>query len=264
MQITLRILIFTFCFAAFISCSNKSTGPDPEEAPTIPQLQSEAARPDVSFFQDNQPKEFTGVANAETNNFYSAKIVASTLIVNHIQFYSSFIEAARNEEPSYDNGTWEWSYSYSYEGMSVDMRLTAQDTGGQTDWALYWTLESEEVSFEDYRVLEGTVNNDGTEGSWTFNTLAPGSNEEIPAISYTYQITSDTEKTVTAEYFDESGVVIGTMNYEEDQPDYLLTITNSGSDDVMIYWNTETNEGYFQEGSEQRCWDSNFQDVPCN
>lgn len=265
MRVSSKLLILPLCVAIFIGCSDKSsTGPDPEEAPSIPQLQSEAAQPDVSYFQNNQPKAGNGALQSETTNFYSAKAVATTMTIGQLMFYDTFIEAARNQDPSYDGDMWNWEYSYTFEGATVAMKLTAENVGDKTNWALYWTVDSEEMSFTDYKVMEGTANNDGTEGNWTFNSLNPDTNEETPAIVYKYTVSSETQKTITANYFDETGSSIGTMDYDENQPDYLLTITDPTTDGITIYWNTDTKEGYFQEGTEKRCWDSNFEDTPCS
>ncbi len=254
--------------ALIIGCKDGGTGADPGEPPSLPELKHEDAQMDVSFFQQNNPKE-TVKTILSTNNFNAAKSIALGFsgAFTSIQLYEAFLQPVSNEGATFDDGVWEWKYSYNYEGVSVEIRTTAEETEQNIEWAMYWSYnDGEGNSYENYKVFEGTVSQDGSTGSWTFNILNPDGAQEVPGLVYNWEIISETEVDLTTELFDESGNATATFTYEENQPDYTLDINYQGdnsSEDAVVYWNTETNEGYIEQGGSRCSWNSDFQDTSC-
>ncbi|TYP92744.1 hypothetical protein LX73_2108 [Fodinibius salinus] len=261
--ITYTILIGLM--VALLGCSDDSTGPDPSEAPQLPELQNEEAKMDVSFFKNTNPKALATASSATTQNYTDAKNTAigasSTLLYGNT--YQGFLSAAGQQQPNYNNGVWEWTYSYSYQGTSLEIRTTAEELNNKVEWAQYWTYDdSQGNSYNDYKIFEGTVSNDGSTGNWTFNVLDPNGTQEIPAIVSKYDITSDTQRELTAKFYDSSGSLTGTYKYVQDGAEHTLTIsTVSSSSDVIVFWNTDTGAGYIQENGTKHEWDSNQQDI---
>lgn len=250
--------------AALLGCGDNSTGPDPSEAPELPELQNEQAQMDVSFFQNTNPKALAAAASATTNNYedgQSTALGASGIFLNG-NTYQGFISAAGQQDPSFNNGVWEWTYSYSYQGTSLEIRTTAEELNNEVRWAQYWTYsDNEGNSYDDYKIFEGTVSNDGSSGSWTFNALDPNGTQEIPAIETSWEITSDTQKELLAEFYDNSGNLVGTYEYIQDGAEHTLTISPVGESPVIVFWNTDTGAGYIQRDGTQYNWNSNQQDV---
>lgn len=247
-------------------CGDDSTGPDPGEAPSLPTIQNQEAQPDVSFFQENQPKVTDKEVTAETSNYYaaqrSATSAASFFAMN--SFYGSFLSPASGEEPTFENGQWIWSYNYTYEGVTAEFRLTAEEVPDGYNWAMFISYDDGQGnSIDDYKVMEGTTSADGKEGDWTFNSINEETNQETAYYKTSWVITSDTQKEMSFQFY-ESGSVAAQGDYSEDQPEYTLTLNYTDQADMIIFWNTETNSGYISQGGEKQCWDENFQDVSCS
>lgn len=254
--------------AGLIACGDNSTGPDvdPEDAPEFPQVQNEEAQPDFSFFENNQPEKVQGEALAETNNFYEARSVAisNQVTFSFANFYSGFLLAGSDEDPDFEDGEWVWEYSYSYENESISIKVTAQEVSNGHEWAMYWDYSDGDVSVENYKMFEGFVSTDGNSGEWVFNTFVDETSEEQIAYTSSWNVSSDTEKNMEVKWYDESEEVMFTATYEEDQPEYLVTVINSDEADQVLFWNTDTQVGYYEIDNERLCWDENFQDTECN
>ncbi len=264
---SLKNIVLFGVLLGLMACGDNSTGPDPSEAPSFPEVQSEQAQPDVSFFENNQPKVFSDMPSTEsTDNYYVARnwAISSSYTFAFAGSYAGFLMAGNENDVAYEDGVWVWEYSYQYENESVSLKLTAEDVPGGYKWAMYWSFNDGETSIKDYKVMEGTVSEDGSEGSWTFNTLNTDTNQEQLAYTSEWTVSSNTESTMTVQWYDDSGTTSFTANYDKNEPDHTMTYTNPNDPDITLYWNTDTNEGYYQEGSEKRCWDENFADVTCS
>jgi hypothetical protein len=262
------VILFIAVMITFVGCKDNGTDADPGEPPSLPELQKEEAQMDVSFFEENNPKSAANII-LETNNFNSAKnvVLGFSGAFATSQLYEGFLQPVNGAEATFEDGVWEWTYSYNYEGVSVEIRTTAQEIGENIEWAMYWSYDDGEGnSYNDYKIFEGTVSKDGTTGTWSFNILDPEDTQEVPGLKYSWEIISDTEVNLTAELFDGSGNSEATITYEENQPDYMLDVTyhgDSSNENTVVYWNTETNEGYIEKDGTRCNWDSNFQDTSC-
>ncbi|PAU93568.1 hypothetical protein CK503_10450 [Aliifodinibius salipaludis] len=263
-----KYVAFIVLIVGLMACGDDSTGPDvdPGDAPEFPQVQNEEAKPDFSFFEDNQPKVVKGESLAETSNYYDARSVA---LANQYTFafanvYSGFLLAGSNEDADFEDGMWVWAYSYSYQNETVSIKTTAEEVANGYQWAMYWSYDDGETSFEDYKVMEGIVSEDGSSGEWKFNILNPDTNEEVLAYNSEWEVISDTENNMSVKWYDETGNSTLTVEYNEDQPEFYMTFTYPDESDVVLFWNTDTNEGYYDEGGDRRCWDENFEDISCS
>ena len=250
--------------AGLVACGGNSDS-DPGDPPSLPEVQNEEASPDISYFETNQPNSAT--STSETANYSDARsfVLNNFSVYQGGQTYSAFLTSASGQNADFEDGQWVWTYSFSYEGQSLELRLTAEETNEGYEWALYMSFDDGQGnSIEDYLAMEGTTAQDGSEGDWTFNALNPETNQEQKALTSSWEIISDTEKNMTVELFNDSGDVIITSMYEENEPDHTLEYILSDADNVTVYWNTNTETGYIIRGGTKKCWDSSFQNVPCS
>lgn len=257
-------ILFCLCFLGVLGCGNdNATGPDPGEPPTIPSL--EMAEPDISFFQENQQQGKSNAGDAHSFSTARQTVIGGAFQIMIGSFYGSFLNQASTEDAEFNDGVWEWSYSSSFEGMYAEYKTTAEElSNGSVRWAVYWTIDDGERSFEDYKMMEGTVTEDGSEGDWTFNSLNSETNQETPAIISKWKVDSDTEKKLSIELFsgDDGKTEI---DYEQDGSVYTMIFSSSSQqNDVTVIWNTETGAGSINQEGVKSCWDSNFQDVACS
>ncbi|MDZ7657835.1 hypothetical protein [Fodinibius sp.] len=263
-----KYLFFIALFMGMVACGDDSTGPDvnPSEAPAFPQILSEEMQPDFSFFEDNQPKNFASNALAETNNYYGARNIAlaNQFVFTFASIYTPLLLAGSAEEADFEDGMWVWEYSYNYENKSVSVRVTAEEMANDYEWNMYWSYNDGETSVEDYKILEGIISPDGKSGEWIFNTLDENTSEERIAYTSAWDITSDSEKMMDVNWYDENGEVGLSANYEANQSDHLFNMLYTDEPDHSINWNSETNEGYHESDGNQLCWDESFQDIACD
>jgi len=259
-------LLIVILFVGITGCGS-STSSEPEEPPQTPNL--EQGQPDVSYFQNNNPKTSEVTS---TNNFSQARgvVLFNSIFFNFGQNYGIFLNETDQTEATYNNGVWEWTYSSSYAGVSADYRAIAEELSNSIRWALYWSYDDGQGNgYEDYKIFEGTVANDESTGDWTFNALDTELEEEIPFITSSWNKTSDTEKEITLEMFgnamdDKTSEKTATINYERNGADYTMELDFTDGENYLVTWNTDTNTGSISvDGDVPKCWDENFQDVPC-
>lgn len=267
-RISYTVLI-AILFIGMIGCGGDSTGPDPEEAPSLPSIMNQEAQPDVSYFENNQPKVADyNEMSADTSNYYAARtVVLSTSSLFGMQsFYRSFITVAQTQEPSFEDGKWVWTYTASVDQATGEWRLTAEEVSNGYKWALFLSVTDSDgnVVYDDYKVLEGTTTPDGSEGSWTFNTIDVETGKEAKVYTTSWLVTSDTEKEWSFKFFEE-GSVSAQGDYNENKPEHTLNLNLSNEGDYEIFWNTDTMKGYIiQPDGEKLCWDDSFVNVSCS
>lgn len=252
----------------FLGCSS-STGPDHGDPPSLPKLQNEKAKPDFSYFQQNNPKVSGTTMSGEYSNYYLAQTSALSVstFFSLADMYTGFMSSASSQDAKYNDGVWEWKYSYNYQGQSIEIRLTSKNVTDGYKWAMYWSYDTGTgVSFDNYKVLEGTSSQDGSNGDWTFNSLTPETNETIAVLVSQWNVTSDTKRTMSLKVYDDTGSLSGTIVYEQDGSANTITFnsTDSGGSSITIFWDTDTQTGYFMEDGNKNCWDSNFANTPCS
>ncbi len=248
---------FLALIIVFSACSDSGTGVD-EVAPEIPNL--EEGIPEFGFFK-SKVKDHAEILAGE--NFIIAATLTSSIEAIMTGFSSlptSFTASAEGVDASLENGVWVWSYTSSGAGASVTIRLTAEVKTEQTDWAMYLSATSSELSFDDYKFIDGFVKNTSNEGQWNFYNFDAQSSS--PVMSYNWDIESDTDATFTITFGESS---FSGLEYVKDLPDNTLTITDENSATSVIYWDSNTGTGYFQNSTQgQVCWDENGDNVSCS
>jgi hypothetical protein len=118
--------------------------------------------------------------------------------------------------------------------------------------------------------MEGTTQNDGLTGSWTFNTFDDQSDTPIPFLTSSWVTDGESESEITIEILGDGSSGDVTISYDKAGSEFLMLVTQdeAGSENIEIGWNTDTNLGYIQLGSDEPlCWDSSNNtvvDVTCS
>ncbi|MCW9705989.1 hypothetical protein [Fodinibius salsisoli] len=265
-QLSYAFLILLFTISLSGCGGDNSTGPETEgDPPTIPDL-TEVAQPDISFFEENNPQGTKGrqILNDDYSAYSSArfKAIFGTFFASLGQIYMGYLNPAYNEAANFEDGTWEWSYNYSAEGQSVSTRFTAEQQAGSTNWAMFISFDDGQGGgFDNYKVMEGNTTDDGTEGEWTFYVLDQSGEA---AASTEWNATSDTERTLTTEIFDDGALDV-TFTYEQNGADHTMTFTEAGNSDTdTVFWNTDSQTGYVMEDGSKLCWDANLMNTTCS
>ncbi|NGP89978.1 hypothetical protein [Fodinibius halophilus] len=265
----IKYFVVLILFTGLMSCGSDSTGPDPSEAPSVPsKIISEEAKPDVSFFEEEQSKQLTGGNTASTENYNAAKYTALSIsgIASMNALYSGFMSPASSTEPEFKDGKWVWEYTHTNPetGDTGTFRLEAKEISEGHKWAMYLSMDTSEFSVENYKVFEGTTSSDGSEGEWIFNSidLEETGTQEVKAFSSSWVITNEDKMETSFEFYDKEGRVQIDGGYTKDAPEHTLAVdyADSQQSNVKIYWNTENNTGYILQGTECKGWDSSFQD----
>ena len=260
------IKIVTFCLIIFglVACSDNATDTDTPEPPEIPELQQ--YQPETGYFDSSTQKMSV---QAGTGYNAAAQIVQGTVepMFSTAGVYLPFFSQAQNSEPIYNDGVWEWTYTYNQFGQTAEIRLTAEtnESTGSVNWSLYLsTSSSDGMNFDDYQFMTGSTALDGSGGSWNIYPYEPGGADD-PVITFDW--TRQDEDNYTASYAINTSGTSTTFNitYTEEGPEHTLEVVSAdGEHDLVIYWNTDTGTGYIdQAGSDRICWNSNYENVPC-
>lgn len=251
------LFLFLLTSALILSACSDSNSTNNEEPPEVPDLTT--ARPDLDYFNTNSK----AIEKALSENFQLAKNLTASmesLIIGFSSLPESYMSTAQNADATFDNGVWTWVYSASGGGASVSIRLTAEVTKSKTNWAMFLTLNSQEVNFDNYKYLDGFIQNDGQSGEWSFYPFYMESS--VPVMTYDWNIESDEKASFTITV-DQQSTSNSTFSYVKDSPDNTITITQSTSTSI-IYWNDATQEGYYQaDGEDRYCWDATSNNVTC-
>lgn len=249
--------LFLVILFVSLACSDSGTSVEDELAPEIPDLSQ--GIPEFDFFKGKVASE---IEKATGENFVVASSLTAAVEAIMIGFSAlptSFTASAEGVDASFNNGLWEWSYTSAGAGASVTIRLTAEVKVLQTDWAMYLSASSAEISFDNYKFIDGFVKNTSNGGEWNFYEFEGESTS--PVMSYTWDIENETDATFTVTFGESS---FSSLTYVKDLPDNTLTITDDDSAESIIYWNSDTSTGYFQNSQQgQVCWDENGDNVAC-
>ncbi|MEP1152445.1 MAG: hypothetical protein JXR20_11945 [Balneola sp.] len=251
-NISIKSLILLLTSILIVSaCSDDSPSGEP---PSIPDLSS--VRPSFDFF--NQNNKAAKVAGENFQLAQSLTFTMESLITGFSSLPESFIQSAQNEDAELIDDVWTWDYSASGQGSSISIKLTAEETNSQVNWAMYLSVNTQEQSFENYKFFDGHVKNEGKEGEWNFYSFEEESTSAV--MTYDWLITSETEASFNITFDDAS---FSTMSYNKNTPDNTLTI-NGDNETTVIFWNSSTGTGYFDTSGEDRvCWDSSSNNTPC-
>lgn len=264
--ITLALFFFSACSDSGTDAIEDNDNPNPiEEAPALPNL--EYSQPDISYFEN------TSVQNkAISNNFLFAKnlVMSFSSLNSFVTLYTNIIASAPQEEGSFDNGVWEWTYNFSFEGVTSEIRITASESANGFTWEIFISLDDGEISIEDYKLMEGTTQDEGLSGSWTLNSPEPETDTPIPFLTTSWETDGETVSQIITEFFDESGSIDNlSISFERNDNEYLMNMdfADASEDKFEIFWDTAAAFGYIKEGNDDPlCWNSSESviDISCD
>ena len=261
------VSLFIALTVVVTSCGDSGTNSPEDPPPTLPTF--EYSQPDVSYFENTTPK-----AKSASPNYIAARniVLGYSSITNFGQLYGSFIQSAQASEARFNDGIWEWTYGYSFQGVSSEFRMTAEESGGTTSWSIYWSAnDGQGMSFENYNLMNGTTQNEGLTGDWTFYSLDPTTNTSTPLYTSTWTTDGESESNIEIEISDSDDSSDNlTIIFEQIGSEFILNgnYVDTEQNDIEIFWNPDVEHGYMQEESDERlCWDSSsetIEDVNCS
>jgi len=227
--------------------STSSDGPDVGEAPAIPSLAD--AQPDVSYFQTTN-KENTTTASSAAFNSAQSVVMGFSMLSSMSQVYQPFFQEVQGIEATFNDGIWEWSYTMTYQGTEATVRLTAEEVSNGVFWDMFLSLDSQEMSFEDYNMISGFANNDGSEGYWNLNTIFNDTGSEQLLLESIWEVVDDSESSIEITIYNEQGESDGIINYSKNASVHEMVINST----TVINWDTENEVGYISDEQEKVCW----------
>ncbi len=251
---------------SMISCSDNPSGNDAGDPPSIPQIQQH--QPKITYFQDNYPASSDESVTAEYSNFNSAAAIAISsagILTLGQGMANGFMSLAQNNDADFEDDTWQWEYSYSYDGESLSVRLIAEaQDNDDMKWQMFLNSSgSDGENFENYKFMEGTVSSDGQSGNWHLFDFEPDQ-ESNPAITFTWDATGDTDKTLTFTAYDNDSWSMK-VDYMENGSEFEMSIETSDSESItQVFWNTDTGTGSMIEDGTETCWNTNFENIACS
>lgn len=254
------ILVTAVMAFALIGCGSDSGGGG-GNAPSIPDF--DKSQPDFSYFQGTAKTSTSAPASPNFSDAQSTVLGFSS--ITYIgQIYSPFVQNAQSSNAQQNNGVWVWEYNYSYQGSTASIRLEAEDATNGTFWDMFYTFSSQGLSFNDYNMVSGFVNTDGTSGDWTFNTIFDDGGTEKPLIESIWEAPSNDQLTIDITIFDSQGQAEEVINYTQNGSQHTLVISSL----TTVFWDTDAQEGYYDPPQGQRvCWTGNASsstDVACS
>lgn len=258
----LKFVLVIGLTACLMACgdSTSSDGPDIGEAPSIPSLEN--AQPDVSYFETTN-KESINTASSVAFSTAQVTVMGLSMLSYMSQFYQPFFQSAQGVEPTFSDGIWEWDFTATHMGTQATIRLTAEEDSNGYFWDMFLTVDSPDMSFEDYNMISGFINNDGSEGYWNLNTIFNDTGTEQLLLETVWDVVSDDESSLDITFYNEQGEPDGTVNYDKVVPVHEMVMDAN----TAVYWDTEDEIGYFSEDGEKLCWQgrgSTASDVDCS
>ena len=254
-----HFLILTLALLSFTSCGESSTSTEEEDAPPIPEAIPVAV--DVDYFTNNQP-----AFSEETEAFYEASVYAQSaaaILSSGALLGTGFLGLGQQYDANLNNGVWEWEYTFSQNGQTVTIRLTAEELASSYEWNVYLSGNAfgTEQPLDNFLFLTGVVDSDGSSGNWDY--FYPGFTSVF--LDYEWDKISETSEMADFTFTDPDTGDQSIVTYSRDDSEYTVTATGNEFDsDASLVWNTETMTGSLTLDGVQRCWDSSFQEIPCN
>ncbi|WP_340102693.1 hypothetical protein [Rhodohalobacter sp. 8-1] len=248
-------LILLFVLAGCGDDSSTNTGQtDPPDVPeAIP------AEINKSVFENNNP------VGEEFALFNEAAILAQTAsaqINGGTALGQSYLEFTRSRDADFQDGTWTWSFSSNENGVDVSVRTTAEQLQDGFQWNIFISGTFNGESVAEFQFLSGFISENGNSGNWRY--FSPNSSDQ-PILEYQWDVISETESSFTSIFRDTDGSINQQIEYVRNGADNTLEYTGFSSNDLVLYWNSETKAGYIdREGEDRRCWDESFAETACS
>lgn len=251
------------------ACSDSVSSSEQDTPPKIPSVES--MNMDFSTFDENEPPSQINDEASEVTNFTQAVIRAALMkavVDANLALPRAIFKAAADADANLnEENEWEWSFSKTINDDNFEVRFvgTRQDENTIL-WECYIT--NSQMGLEDALLFDGTSNNDGTEGNWTYYNIQ--NQKEHEAVSQITWSKTETTTSLTLEVLSEDSQHFGnTIEYFSKGNIKHATFYNAGEDATTeLEWNSESFTGYLiapnYNNGEKACWDSNFQNVTCS
>lgn len=263
-------LAFYILIGAFIvtACSDDPASLNSEEPPAIPPVESMTV--DVSTFDAYQQNK-DALGKQSNTNFTQAAIrafVIKSVVELNLAIPKALLAAASESDAEFnDDGEWVWSYTKNAGNETYEVRLVAsQENENEINWQFFVTNSSLDIN--DKLFFSGTTNADGSQGTWTYYSLASSSEEPVSVTDWTIteEGNVDLRLEVTSDRFNNQGDYI---EYSFDGMIKNIVYYNADEDEITeLQWNVETNAGYIiapnYNNGEKACWDENFENTSCS
>jgi hypothetical protein len=253
-----KLTLSVIALVLLSACGDSSTGSgSDDDSPTIPNLA--ATQLSFDYFKGKVAPELQQSTSGGYQLASTLTLVVESIMTGFTSLPASFMDLGNNQNASLSGDTWTWEYTSSGGGASVSIILTAVERSSTTDWDMLISASSPDISFNNYKFVDGSVSNSDNSGVWNFYDFEEQSNS--PVLTYTWDIVSDNEMDflITFGDFDYS-----TMSYVRLSPDNTIQLSDGANGSTSIYWNSDTGTGYYEQSGEQRyCWDATKLDEPC-
>lgn len=251
------LMLFSLTLITF-ACSDNSISPD-SDPPNLPEIENIA--PNIDFFSSNTPG--LGSFDELYSNYYEGSSYAFSGFFTFSIFASlpaAYLSMTEGVEPKFKNGKWVWTYGYSFSGESFELRIEADvnNSRDRVDWEIFLSIDSSEMKIVNFIFLKGFTNLNGNIGEWRF--FIPEDDAD-GSISFTtkWNIQSPTEKDMEVRIADPDEDTDFVMEYRQRGAEHWMDYSDFyGQEVTQIYWNTSSNIGYVQIGSDRKCWNENF------
>lgn len=253
LNLSLLVILLTLLT---VSCSDDDnpSSVDPDEEPTVPMATPYEI--DNSLFQDAETQ-------GETSSFRIAETLinsASIIVLGISNSGNTYLNMLENQDSDFIDGVWVWEFTVEETGDEVTIRATAEDQVGSTEWNIYFSGTFEEYEdLDEFRFANGVIEEGGASGTWSY--FSP-ENQQAPIYTYEWIADSETEYQLTSTYSYEGEEA--EFYYQKENEENTLEFTGFENESLyFVFWNSDTGEGYFDDGSERNCWDENYQNIEC-
>ncbi|MGM0588413.1 MAG: hypothetical protein ACQETE_08370 [Bacteroidota bacterium] len=265
MHLTKIKSVFILILLLGLSACDSSTGvEDKPPQPTLPEINE--SRPHTDYFNSTtQAPETQALSGAYNQAGYIANLV-DALFLGTGSFLNSLLESAQSTTPEYNGSEWVWTYSASEGGYSIEVKLTAavDVDADEVTWAMYLTTSTlDGSSLDDFKFIDGTTTVEGKTGSLNvYNFATP--DQSTPSLVSDWNIVSSDELTSNYTFNSDTGTGSeGSISYTRSAPENTLEFVDAENTTFVIYWDEDTDVGYYETPTERVCWDSTHDTVPC-
>ena len=266
----LRLLLALLLVAplALIGCdAGDPAGGGADDAPPV-------LSPEAFVYDDSFPEADGNARLIPGENFlnaYARVVLVSIGVGIHLVIPAAATEAATDEDPFVESGTWIWENSVDIEGNDIDFRLEATPDGTEIDWRMIVTSEEpiDGQVYDDFVLYEATTSLNGREGTWSLYYLIEG--ERVRVLDADFAVSSESVREITftvSETNPDPETRGSSVRYARDGNYRLFDWHQKPEEfDHLVEWDIETKAGAitatnYNDG-QQACWDEQLEDVAC-
>lgn len=262
-----RLLLFTVTCLLFVSCSDDPSAftDEPPELPPVASMDVDMATLTGSTLAKT--------ATTQSSDYYiqavfRAGIIKKVIDTNLLIPKNLLIAAGDTVAQLNNNQQWEWNYSYTANTGDFAVRLVAERIASSVvNWSFFVTADHLEL--ENHLLFAGTTENEGQEGTWTYNSLQDSENaQQLSEINWSIEEEEHIE--LRLDILSDRSVAAGSyIDFSFDGVQKILEYYDAGEDRTTnIAWNVDTKAGHIIapdiNNGEEACWDEQQENVNCS